>query len=131
MTCEDRPRALLDDALVEISAFESGGCDEGLIERDFRIAGACELGCFGVTPPYVGTAAARFMMAEALRIAWSGEPVRFWGHACSLDRPAALDFYLRSGRASRREIEVFDDPRLLGLVPLDAAPTIRIVRRRR
>lgn len=107
---------MLDDALVEIYAFESDGCDEGLVELDFRVASACELGCFGVTPPYVGTAAARFVMNETLQIAW----------ARKLER---LDFYVRSSfRASRREIEICDDPRLVGLLPIDGAPTIPIVR---
>jgi len=52
-----------------------------------------------------------------------------WLHTCTLDSPAALTFYMKCGfRAYKRGIEVADDPRLRGLLPLDIAPQIPIIR---
>jgi hypothetical protein len=46
-----------------------------------------------------------------------------WVHTCTLDHPGALGFYRRNGFAPfARAIETFADPRLLGILPRDAAP---------
>jgi hypothetical protein len=46
-------------------------------------------------------------------------------HTCTLDHPAALGFYRRHGFTPyRRSLETFPDPRLLGLLPADAAPQV-------
>jgi hypothetical protein len=46
-------------------------------------------------------------------------------HTCTLDHPAALGFYRRHGFVpTKRTIETFPDPRLLGVLPADAAPHI-------
>ena len=51
-----------------------------------------------------------------------------WLHTCSLDHPDALDFYNRSGfKPFRRQVEVYDDPRLTGLLPRDAAARMPII----
>jgi GNAT superfamily N-acetyltransferase len=99
-----------------------------LLELDFRAPDSCELAFFGVTPALVGRGAGRFLMNRAMEIAWSRPVRRFWVHTCTLDHPAALDFYRRSGfQAFRRQIEVIDDPRLSGLLPRDAAPQIPLI----
>jgi hypothetical protein len=67
-------------------------------------------------------------MNAAIRRAFR-EPIRrLFLHTCSLDHPAALPFYVRAGFvAYRRAIEVADDPRLYGALPLTAAPQIPII----
>lgn len=108
---------------VQVYALVAGGHDEGLLELDFRVAGDCELAFFGVTPALVGRGAGRYLMNHAIELAWSQPIQRFWVHTCTLDHPAALDFYRRSGfKPFRTQIEVLDDPRLTGLLPRDAAP---------
>jgi GNAT superfamily N-acetyltransferase len=104
------------------------GRDEGLLELDFREAGACEIGMFGVTANLVGTGAGRWLMNHALELAWARDVSRVWLHTCSFDHPAALGFYQRSGfRPFRRQIEVEDDPRLDGTAPRDVARHVPII----
>jgi GNAT superfamily N-acetyltransferase len=119
---------ILHDPAVQVYALVANGRDEGLLELDFRAPGDCELAFFGVTPAFVGTGAGRFLINRAIEIAWSRPIRRFWVHTCTLDHPAALAFYRRSGfRAFRRQVEVMDDPRLSGLSQRDAAPQIPLI----
>ena len=119
---EEELRALLHDPLVEVYTLVHNGTEEGLLELDFRIPEQCELLYFGVSAAVMGRGAARWLMNRALELAWSRPLRRFWLHTCSLDHEAALQFYIRTGfRPFKREVEVFDDPRGNGLLPVDAA----------
>ena len=110
---------------VEVFALEHDGRDEGILELDFREAGECEVGFFGLATRLVGTGAGRWLMNRAITRAWSRDITRFWLHTCSMDSPDALPFYLRSGFVPyQRRVEVFPDPRLTGVLPRDAAPQI-------
>jgi GNAT superfamily N-acetyltransferase len=110
-----------------VAGAASGARDEGLLELDFRRDGECEIVYFGVTREFIGTGAARFIMNRALERAWSHPIGRFWLHTCTLDHPRAVEFYVRTGfRPFKREVEIFDDPRVLGNLPRDAAPEIPI-----
>ncbi len=121
-------REILDDARVEVYAFRAGDRDEGLVELDFRESRTCELTFFGVTQAFVGTGAGRWLMNRAVEFAWSHPIRRFWVHTCTLDHPSALRFYQRSGfTAFARDVEVADDPRLTGLLAIDAAPDIPLL----
>ena len=125
---DDELRAVLDTPFCETYAFEAQGREEGLVELDFGAEAECELSYFGLTPPLVGQGAGRWMMNRVLEIAWSHPIRRLWVHTCSLDHPGALDFYIRSGFAPfRRQIEVADDPRLIGLLPRSAAPHVPLL----
>ena len=65
------------------------------------------------------------LMAQALAFAWRKDVERLWVHTCTLDHPTALGFYRRHGFVPyKRTIETFPDPRLLGVLPADAAPHI-------
>ena len=120
--------AIVQHPQVEVFALEAGGADEGLLELDFRVAGECELGFFGLTSRLRGQGAGRFLMNRAIARAWSQPITRFWVHTCTLDDQAAPAFYQRSGfRPYRRQIEIADDPRLLGVLPRDAAPHIPLI----
>ncbi len=99
------------------------GRDEGMLELDFRVPGECELGYFGLTKALVGSGAGRWLMEQALDLAWAQPINRFHVHTCTLDSPQALGFYRRSGFVPyRRQVEVADDPRLAGVLPREAAP---------
>lgn len=120
--------AIIRDPSVEIYAVRAGGCDEGLLELDCRIEGECELAFLGLTAPLLGKGAGRWLMNRALEIAWSKPIARLWLHTCTLDHPSALAFYQRTGFvAFRRQIEVSDDPRVIGLVPGDACPQVAVL----
>jgi GNAT superfamily N-acetyltransferase len=113
---------------VDVYALMHDSRDEGLLELDFRQAGACEIGMFGVTGPLVGTGAGRFLMNRALELAWSRDVSRVWLHTCTFDHPSALAFYQRSGfRPFRRQIVVGDDPRLDGTAPRGVARHVPII----
>jgi len=102
--------------------------DLGLLQLDFREPGLGELSFFGVAGELIGTGAGRWLMNRALERAWSKPIRRFWVHTCTLDHPAALEFYLRSGfTAFARQIEVFDDPRLQGYLPMGAARQVPVI----
>jgi GNAT superfamily N-acetyltransferase len=121
--------AIVHDPAVEISALVADGRDEGLLELDFRVPGEVELAFFGVTPGLVGQGAGRVLMDAALGRAWSSGPRRVWVHTCTLDHPAALSFYRRSGFVPYRvQVEIDDDPRLDGTLPDDAAPQVPVIR---
>lgn len=125
---DDEVQHVLSDPLYDAYVFEAEGNEEGLIELDFRIKDECELSFFGLTPLMVGRGAGRWMMSRVLECAWSRPIQRLWVHTCSLDHPGALDFYVRSGFVPfRRQVEVTDDPRIIGLLPRTAAPHVPLL----
>lgn len=113
------------DVEVYIVSHDNAAC--GLLELDFREASACELAFFGLTRDQIGTGAGRWLMNHAIRLAWSRNIARFHVHTCTMDSPAALPFYIRSGFVPvRQQIEIADDPRIAGNLPKDAGPHIPI-----
>jgi GNAT superfamily N-acetyltransferase len=115
--------ALLGDPNQEVYFVEQDGDYEGLLELDFRTPAECEIRYFGLSDRLVGTGAGRWLMNRASEIAWSRPITRFWVHTGTLDHPNALEFYRRSGFVPyARKLELGDDPRILGIVPRDAAP---------
>jgi GNAT superfamily N-acetyltransferase len=121
-------RAILEDPAVEAYALRRDGRSIGLLELDGRQPDEVELAFFGLVPEAVGTGAGRWLMDRAVELAFAKRPRRFWVHTCTLDHPAALPFYVRSGfRPYGRAVEIADDPRLAGALPRDAAPSIPLV----
>ncbi len=120
--------AILHDPKVWVFALEQDGADVGLLELDFRQQEEAEIVYFALAAELQGQGAGRWLMNRALEIAWA-EPIgRLWVHTCTLDHPAALDFYRRSGFTPfRRQIELADDPRATGALPRDAAPRTPIL----
>lgn len=121
--------AILHDTAVEVYAVtDPRGTEVGLLELDFRSLPDCELSFFGLVPELNGQGLGRWLMAQAKSLAWRKGVERFWVHTCTLDSPAALGFYIRSGFAPcGREIETFADPRLSGILPREAAPHIPLL----
>lgn len=125
---DEQLAAILCDPAVEIYALRAGKEDAGLLELDFRSAGECELTFFGLTQEHIGKGAGRWLMNRAIEIAWEHPIRRFWVHTCTLDHANAVDFYTRSGFVPfKRQIEIHDDPRALGLYPKTAAPHVPLL----
>jgi len=131
-------RLTLDDAhLAEIiqhpkvelySVLDDGGNQVGMLELDFREPHECELSFIGLVPELAGQGHGRWLLAEALRLAWREGVDRVHVHTCSLDHPAALAAYRRAGFTPfKRTVERFRDPRLLGILPTTAAPQIPLL----
>lgn len=121
--------AIIDDPAVEIHAVvDRTGIEVGLLELDFRIAGQCEIGFFGLVPELAGKGHGRWLMAQTLAMAWRKGINRVWVHTCTLDHPAALGFYRRQGFTPvSRAVETFTDPRLTGHLPKEAAPHVPVI----
>jgi GNAT superfamily N-acetyltransferase len=120
--------AILHDPAVEVMVLRDGAREVGLLELDFREKDACELAFLGLVPDVLGRGAGRYLMNIALTRAWAQPISRLHVHTCTFDHPDAVAFYQRSGfRPTRRQVEVFDDPRLTGVLPRWAAPHIPII----
>lgn len=121
-------QTILDDPQVTIFTLSKNGVDEALLELDFRVNGACELAYFGLTPNLIGTGAGRYLMNQAISQAWAADINRFHVHTCTIDSPQAINFYVRSGFTPyKREVEIDDDPRLIGVLPKSAAAWVPII----
>lgn len=119
---------IIRDPLVEIHALHHAGAEEGLLELDFREMRACELAFFGVSRKLLASGAGRFLMNRAIERAWARDIDRFHVHTCTMDHPAALEFYVRSGFVPyRRQIEIAPDPRLEGVLPMSAGPHVPVI----
>ena len=126
-------REILDDPLVCVLALvDSSGRDVGMLELDHRRPGECELTYVALVPELVGMGHGRWLMGEALARAWTSGVERVWLHTCTLDHPSALGFYRAVGFVPvSRTIETFADPRVIGVLPRDAAPHIPLLASRR
>lgn len=107
---------------------DEAGREVGMLELDFREAGESELSFVGLVPELSGQGHGRWLLAEAVRLAWRDGVERVHVHTCTLDHPAALSAYRRAGfEPYRRAIEHFPDPRLIGILPRDCAPQIPLI----
>ena len=131
-------RLVMDDAAVATIIHDEGveihavcspmGIEVGILELDFRISGQCELAYVGLVPELAGQGHGRWLMAHALNMAWRKGVDRVWVHTCTLDHPGALGFYRRSGFLPYlQSVEIFADPRLLGVLPRYIAPHIPLL----
>ncbi len=121
--------AIIHDPAVEIYAVtDPRGNEVGLLELDFRSMPDCELGFFGLVLQLNGKGFGRWLMAQAKSLAWRKGVTRFWVHTCTLDSPAALGFYIKSGFVPvAREVETFADPRLAWILLREAAPHVPLL----
>ena len=105
---------ILSDPKVHVYTLQhEDGAEGGLLELDFREPGQCELAYFGLTPALIGTGAGRYLMNNAIELAWAQAITRFHLHTCTLDSPQALAFYRRSGFVPvSQKVEIADDPRI-------------------
>ena len=120
--------AIVGDPKVELYEVAAVEPVVGMLELDFREAGQCELAFIGLVPELAGQGHGRWLLAEALRLAWRDGVSRVHVHTCTLDHPAALSAYRRAGfTAYKRAIERFPDPRLHGILPRDCASQVPLV----
>ena len=131
-------RLIIDDAhlagiiqhpKVELyTVIDQNGAEVGMLELDFREPCECELAFIGLVPELSGKGHGRWLLSEAVRLAWREGVDRVHVHTCSLDHPAALGAYRRAGFTPyKRAIERFPDPRLLGVLPKGCAPQIPLL----
>jgi len=115
---ETQVHAVIDRAGVEI----------GLLEFTHPEPNWCALDYFALVPELVGKGHGRWLMAMALAMMWRKGVEEVRVNTCTLDHPRALPFYLAAGFvAVARTIEIFPDPRLIGLLPRESAPQIPLL----
>ena len=103
MTDEALTAIVHDPAVHVFAVLDRAGVEVGMLELDFRQAGACELSYVALVPELAGKGLGRWLMAEALMRAWVPGVERVWVHTCTLDHPAALPNYLQAGFVLVRE----------------------------
>jgi GNAT superfamily N-acetyltransferase len=107
---------------------DKAGIEVGMLELTHPKPDWCSLDFIGLIPELSGKGHGRWLMAQAMGLAWRPGVKQVRVHTCTLDHPGALGFYIREGfQAVGRELETFPDPRLSGLIPRDAAPQIPII----
>jgi ribosomal protein S18 acetylase RimI-like enzyme len=121
--------AVLHAPTTRVLTIEKDRAAIGLVELDYSVPGDVEIVTFGVVPEAVGTGAAHALMAGTLaRIFGGGAAPRVWLHTCTFDHPRAVGFYRRNGfRPYKFAIEVSDDPRVTGHLPITAGPHIPLL----
>jgi GNAT superfamily N-acetyltransferase len=125
---DEKLKSVLANPVIDSYVFQRGDEMLGLLELNFEDRANCELAFFGLVPDAVGSGLGRILMDEAVRRAFAKPTERLWLHTCTLDHPAALPFYLRSGFTPyARMVEIHDDPRLQGKLPLMAAPQVPVL----
>ncbi|GAA0775406.1 GNAT family N-acetyltransferase [Roseibium denhamense] len=126
MLPDDKLAAILSDPSCENYRLMRGNQVLGMVELHFGDPENPEVSYFGLIPKAVGGGLGKWLMSQAIDIAWSRpETQRLWLRTCTADSPQAIKFYLSRGfKPYRRSIEIADDPRLLGLYPCEAAPHV-------
>jgi GNAT superfamily N-acetyltransferase len=122
-------RLLIQDPAVEIySVIDSTDVEVGFVELDFRQKQSCNLAYIGLVPELTGRGRGAWLLDRALALAWDHPIEKVTVNTCTLDHPAALKSYLRAGfKIRERAVGTFIDPRLRGILPLEAAPQIPII----
>jgi len=82
---------------VEIFAAYGNGVPAGYFELEWRNGREIWLAYFGIMPEFRGRGLGRWLLSEALAVAWLKEPERVRVETCTLDDPRALPLYQRMG----------------------------------
>jgi GNAT superfamily N-acetyltransferase len=120
--------ALLADERIEAYAVQQSGEAIGLLELDFRRKGEAEIAFLGLVESATGRGLGQALMQAALVRAWTRPIDRLFVHTCTLDHPAALQFYQAAGFVAYKiAVEIAEDPRLSGLLEHTAGKHVPIV----
>lgn len=116
---------ICDDRVEVYAALDPKGLEIGLLELDFRDSSRCEIAFFGLVQQLSGQGLGRWLMGQALMLAWRKNVDRVTVQTSSIDDPRALAFYKNAGFTPiGRAVQTFDDPRIIGLLSPNAAPHV-------
>ena len=119
--------ARLHDPRTAVHVLHEAGVPAGFAELYAHDEAMVEIVYFGLMPEFIGRGLGPYLLDRVVRAAWALGPQRVTVETCTLDHPYALATYHRAGFITDRQMDVFrDDPRVLGLVPMDAAPTVPV-----
>lgn len=97
--------AIVQDENYETYVLYREGCPAGYFELDCRNMPDLELAYFGLFPEATGHGLGRYLLAQAIRTAWSHDPERVHIETCTLDHPAALPLYQKMGFSPYKQAE--------------------------
>jgi len=97
--------AFTHDDAVETYVLFHDGWPAGYFELDCRHMPDVELAYFGLFPEATGLGLGRYLLAQAIRTAWSHNPERVHVETCTLDHPAALPLYQKMGFAPYKQAD--------------------------
>ncbi len=89
--------AIIQDERVEIHVLHVEGVPAGFFELDRRRMPSVDLAYFGIMPDFIGRRFGPYLLGCAIDMAWNGGASRLTVNTCTLDHPAALPMYQRSG----------------------------------
>jgi GNAT superfamily N-acetyltransferase len=128
-TDDESLTAIIRDDNIAVLCLYYGGVPAGFAEVDARIIGskphdATLLAYFGLVPDFIGCGLGRFFLDATIHLAWDVFPAdRLIVRTCTLDHPAALPLYQKSGfLPTGQQTTRIPDPRRNGLLPPDAGP---------
>ncbi|MEM7101134.1 MAG: GNAT family N-acetyltransferase [Pseudomonadota bacterium] len=93
------------------------GTPIGYFELDRAVPERTEIASFGLLPEYTGRGWGRVHLNLAIAQAWREDTRLVWLDTCSLDSPAALPNYLKSGFQIAARLVVIEDVPEAPLVP--------------
>ncbi len=94
---DDALRAQIHADTTAIWVLHVAGSPAGYFEVDTANAQEPVLAYFGIIPDYHGRGLGKWLLAEAVRTLWEGNPKRVLVETCTLDGPAALPLYQKLG----------------------------------
>ena len=110
-------KAIIQDERVELYVLYLDGVPAGMAELDRRQEPDIDLAYFGLMPDFIGLGLGRYLLVNAVDIAWSHEPARLTVNTNTMDHPKALPLYQQCGfRPYQQKRILMDDPRLNGLI---------------
>ena len=119
---------LIDPRVTIHVVLDEAGAEVGMLEIDFRVPGQATIAYVGLVPEQTGQGHGRWLLGQALALAWRDGISQVLVNTNNHDHPAALRSYLKIGfRPYARVVATFQDPRLSGLLPREAAPQIPII----
>lgn len=90
--------ALIHKDGVEIYVLYVNGVPAGFAELDFStLPEEAELAYFGLIPDFIGQGLGKYLLAQAIDLAWRKAPRRLIVQTCTLDHPGALPLYQKCG----------------------------------
>ena len=105
--------AILADPKTEIYVLYMDGWPAGYFELDLREhPRRINLSYFGLVAQAIGKGAGRWLLAQAIGMAWDRAPQLFTVNTCTLDHPSALPLYQRMGFVVYDRMQAFVDPKV-------------------
>ena len=100
---DEQIRAHLASPEVSLWVLSLAGAPAGYFELQGHEDGSLEIAYYGLLPEFTRRGFGKYLLTEAVRLAWGQGARRVWLHTCSLDDPAALPNYRARGFTPYKE----------------------------